>query len=233
MKISVCLATFNGSKYIKEQLISIASQIKKDDEIIISDDQSSDDTIQIIESFNDDRIKIFINEGERGYSKNFENAISKSSGDILFISDQDDVWMNNKVIEMVDALKNATLVMHDALIVDGELNVINQSHFELYKVKRGFWNNFLKTRYIGACIAFRREILDKALPFPSNQKLCAYDYWLTIISEYYYKVELLDKPLIRYRRHGSNASTGGMLSQNSTYHKLKVRFYSLYNLLNR
>ncbi len=75
MKISVCLATYNGEKYIKEQLNSILSQLGNDDEIIISDDHSTDNTIEIIKSLEDDRIKIFVNNLEKGYSKNFENAI--------------------------------------------------------------------------------------------------------------------------------------------------------------
>ncbi len=231
--ISVCLATYNGEKYIVEQLNSILSQLDINDEIIISDDHSKDNTIQIIRNLNDSRIKIYSNEKEKGYSKNFENAINKASGDILFICDQDDVWLDTKVRTMIDSLSKAPLAMHNALIVDEELNLINNSHFELYKVERGFLKNFLKTRYIGACMAFKRELLDKALPFPENQKLCAYDYWLTLIAEYYYQVELVHQPLIKYRRHFSNASTGGTKSNNSFIKKINMRAYSFYHLLKR
>lgn len=231
--ISVCLATYNGEKYIIEQLNSILSQLDINDEIIISDDHSKDNTIKVISNLGDPRIKIFSNEKERGYSKNFENAINKASGDIIFICDQDDVWLDTKVKVMVDSLSKAPLAIHNALIVDGELNLINDSHFELYKVEKGFLKNFLKTRYIGACMAFKRELLKRALPFPENQKLCAYDYWLTLIAEYYYQVELVHQPLIKYRRHFSNASTGGTKSNNSLMKKINMRAYSFYHLLKR
>ncbi len=229
--ISVCIATYNGSKYIKEQLDSILCQLSEEDEVIISDDGSTDETLQIITSYQDKRIKFFNNTNEKGYSKNFENAILKAAGNIIFISDQDDVWMPNKVVIMTNALQKNDLVVSNARIVDGELNIVHPSHFELYGVKKGFWNNFLKTRYIGACMAFKKEILVKAFPFPKNQKLCAYDYWLAIVAECYFDLILVDEPLIEYRRHGNNASTGGEFSANSLQHKLKVRLYSLYNLL--
>lgn len=231
--ISVCLATYNGEKYIREQLNSILPQLDVNDEIIISDDHSKDNTINVVNDLNDKRIKIFTNEKENGYSKNFENAINKSSGDIIFICDQDDVWLDIKVKTMVKALSIAPLAIHDALIVDGELDLINDSHFDLYNVEKGFFKNFLKTRYVGACMAFKREILEKALPLPENQTLCAYDYWLTLIAEYYYKVELVRQPLIKYRRHLGNASTGGTKSNNSFLKKISMRIYSLYHLLKR
>lgn len=231
--ISVCIATYNGEKYIVEQLKSILQQLGKNDEIIISDDHSKDNTLEVVRYLKDVRIKIFMNENENGYSKNFENAINKSSGDIIFISDQDDVWMPTKVQTMIKALSNSSLAVHNASIVDENLNMIHNSHFDLYHVKSGFFENFLKTRYIGACMAFRREILEKYLPLPENQKLCAYDYWLTLIAEYYYNVELIQEPLIKYRRHLNNASTGGQKSSNSLMKKISVRIYCLFYLLKR
>lgn len=96
--ISVCLATYNGQQYILEQLQTILPQLSEDDEIIISDDNSTDNTVNLIKSINDNRIKIFINKsGKRIYTKNFENAINHSLGDFIFLCDQDDVWMPNKV----------------------------------------------------------------------------------------------------------------------------------------
>lgn len=231
--ISVCIATYNGGKYIKEQLESILPQLTNVDEVIISDDNSTDETIEIIKSIKDDRIKIFKNELKSGYSKNFENAINKSSGDIIFICDQDDLWENNKVELMVLGLKKNDLVISDALICDGLLKETLGSHFKVYGTQKGFIPNWIKTRYIGACMAFKREILTKVLPFPENQSLCAYDYWITVVCELYFKVDLVPLPLIRYRRHGNNASTGGEKSSNSTLKKMKTRIYTLYNLLKR
>lgn len=231
--ISVCMATYNGEKYIKEQLISILSQLRPQDEVIISDDRSTDHTLSVVESINDSRIKVYFNENEKGYSKNFENSITKATGDIIFLCDQDDVWMANKVETMLRGLEDADLVVSDALITDENLQSTLGSHFLLHQTKTGFINNFLKTRYIGACMAFKSSMLKKILPFPSNQKLCAHDYWIANVAELYYKVKLINTPLIKYRRHGSNASNGGDKSKNSLSQKLKVRFYTFVNLLQR
>lgn len=233
--ISVCIATYNGAKYINKQLGSVLKQLGKDDEVIVSDDHSIDDTVQIIRNLNDHRVKIFFNPGDPGYSSNFENAILQSTGDYIFICDQDDVWIDGKVSKMMNCLIAGThLVVSDAEIVDKNLNQLFASHFELNNTRPGFAINFLKTRYIGACMAFNREILSKVLPFPSNHYLCAYDYWIALISEYYYSVKLLKEPLLRYRRHGENASTGGgTKSPNSLLKKIRTRLYVMGKIIER
>ena len=231
--ISVCMATYNGEKYIKEQIDSILCQLAQEDELIISDDHSTDNTLEFIKSLNDSRIKIIMNHLERGYTKNFENAINHAIGDIIFLADQDDVWCENKVELMLKELQNATLVISDTKVVDGDLNILKDSHFSEYGVKVGFLHNFIKTRYIGACMAFKRELLDKAMPFPKNQKLCAHDYWIALVGEAYYKVSLVEQPLMLYRRHGNNALTGGNGSPRSLAMKLKTRSYCAFQLITR
>ena len=233
MKISVCMATYNGEKYIKEQLDSILSQLGENDEVIISDDSSSDRTIENINAFNDKRIKIYINTNDNGYTSNFENALEKSTGDIIFLSDQDDIWIKSKVPEMLKVLQKYDFVVSDNTIVDENLNVLNKSHFEVFNTKSGFLVNLLLPRYVGACMAFKRNVLDKSLPFPDNKQLCAHDYWISLIAELYFRSYKLDKQLLLYRRHESNASSGGEKSKNSLNHKLQVRIYTLMHLLKR
>ncbi|MCD8291094.1 MAG: glycosyltransferase, partial [Prevotella sp.] len=97
MKVSVCIATYNGEKYIEEQIRSILSQLSDNDEVIISDDGSHDQTLSLIQSIGDKRIKIFQNEGRHGFKYNFENTLKKVQGDYIFLCDQDDVWLPNKV----------------------------------------------------------------------------------------------------------------------------------------
>jgi len=233
MKISVCMATYNGEKYIAEQLESILSQLSENDEVIVSDDSSSDRTAEIIKSFNDSRIKIYKNTKEKGYTRNFENALEKANGDIIFLSDQDDIWVENKVQKMTKILKESDFVVSDNSIVNENLEIINKSHFEVYKTKKGFLTNLLLPRYVGACMAFKKNVLQKSLPFPNNAKLSAHDYWISLIAEMYFKSYKLDEQLLLYRRHGSNASSGGEKSKNSLSHKLKVRIYTLIHLLKR
>jgi glycosyltransferase involved in cell wall biosynthesis len=232
-KISVCIATYNGEKYIRDQIDSILPQLTINDEIIVSDDNSTDKTIKYIENINDYRIKIFTNQLGKGYSKNFENAINKSTGEIIFICDQDDFWESNKVEIMLSYLQNYDLVISDCLICDKDLNVTLGSHFKMHNTTKGFLNNWIKTRYIGACMAFDRNMLLKILPFPENQKRCAYDYWIALVGELYYKVELIPIPLMKYRRHDKNASTGGEKSTNPLLSKIATRIYSLFYLLKR
>ena len=234
LRISVCLATYNGEKYIREQLDSVLNQLGETDEVVVSDDNSTDSTLDIVRSYRDERIRIFVNNGPRGYSRNFENAILHAKNDILFLCDQDDVWTPDKKQVMLAALEEGyDLVVSDAEVVDAALNTIQASHFDVYGVKTGFWVNWAKTRYIGACMAFRRTVLLKALPFPENTRICAHDYWLTVVSEMYFSTALVSKPLLKYRRHGANASSGGLSSANSLGHKLRVRTYVLVQLLKR
>lgn len=227
------MATYNGEKYIAEQLDSILSQLGEYDEVIISDDSFNDATVEIIKSYNDNRIKIFKNTKEKGYTRNFENALEKASGDIIFLSDQDDIWVENKVKKMTKILENYDFVVSDNSIVNEKLEVISKSHFEVYKTSKGFIRNLLLPRYVGACMAFKKNILEKSLPFPENAKLCAHDYWISLIAEMYFKCYKLDEQLLLYRRHGANASSGGEKSKNSLKHKLQVRFYTLIHLLKR
>lgn len=229
--ISVCIATYNGEKYIKEQILSILSQIEKDDEIIISDDNSQDKTILEIESVKDHRIKIYKNEYRLGYTRNFENALKKSLGDIIFLSDQDDIWIQGKVSKCLSYLKYYDFVVSDNIVTNDELKTIHKSHFEYFNTKSGFLNNLLFPRYVGACMAFKRDILVKSLPFPKKTDLAAHDYWICLVAEAYFKTKLIKTPLILYRRHSNNASTGGKRSKNSILHKILVRIYILFNLI--
>lgn len=230
--ISVCMASYNGEKYIEQQIISILKQLSDDDELIISDDSSTDNTIKLIKKINDPRIKIYFNESEKGYTNNFENALKHANGEYIFISDQDDVWIDGKISACLAQLEKYQMVITDAEIVDSELNPIYNSHFAYTSVRSGFWNNFSKTRYIGACMAFRRCVLDKAIPIPENRSLCAYDYWLAIVSELYFKVGLIQTPYLKYRRHENNASSGGLEKSNITLlKKIVKRVYCGYHLV--
>lgn len=118
--ISVCIATYNGEKYIKEQLLSILPQLGKKDEVIISDDHSTDNTLDIVKGLNDNRIKIVMNNREKGYTSNFENALSYAIGDYIFLSDQDDIWMSNKVDYCIAELKEYDLVVSDAILINSK-----------------------------------------------------------------------------------------------------------------
>lgn len=228
--ISVCIATYNGRKFIEEQIKSIIPQLSQDDEIIISDDNSTDKTIQEIRNINDKRIKIFFNNGKKGYTSNFENALKQASGQIIFLSDHDDIWCDNKVSEMLQILKVSDFVVSDCYVVDQNKEILADLYFELRQPYKSLIGNIFKFGYLGCCFAFRKEILKKVLPFPQQHNLCTHDNWIFLIAKTYYKTSITNKRLIKYRRHDANTSNGGIKSDTTILFKIKYRLYLLANI---
>ena len=231
MKCSVCITTYNGSKFIKDQLLSILSQLDTNDEVIVSDDSSSDNTLDIIYSINDERIKIFTNNKFFHHTPNFEFAISKATGDYIFLSDQDDIWLPNKVAIMKQYLDSYNLVISDCFVVDSDLNIINNSVRGSRKILNGILVNLVHNNYLGCCMAFDRLILEKALPFPQN--ILSHESWLGAIAGVFGKTIFIDEKLILYRRHNFNYSNTLNGSNLSLYYKFKYRFYIILNLIIR
>lgn len=209
--VSVVIAAYNGEKYIGEQLRSVLPQLGEGDEVIISDDNPCTATYEAVKEYieTDERIRYIRGPG-KGVIKNFENAITQSCGDYIFLCDQDDVWLEGKVSAVTEEFeKGAVVVMHDATVTDEDLNPSEQSFFELRGSGTGFIRNVIKNSYIGCCMAFSKELKPYILPFPEN--LPMHDQWIGLIGEKYGKVSLIRKPLIYYRRHGG-AVTGGKTS---------------------
>ena len=224
--ISVCLATYNGEKYLREQLDSILCQLSGTDEIIISDDGSKDATIKIINSFNDNRIHLYHNQGKHGVVSNFENALAKASGDFIFLSDQDDVWMNDKVEKCIRLLNDYDLIVHNAEIVNGNCENTGHDFFSLRDSKGGFWNNIYKNRFVGCCMSFKKQLLNYVLPFPS--KILWHDMWIGLIAEKHFKVYFSPIPLIMFRRHGGNTSQTSEKSNFTFFKKISYRFWMFF-----
>lgn len=202
MKVSVALAAYNGEKYIEEQLRSILSQLRSDDEVVISDDNPSGKTKAVVDSIGDARIRYVEGPG-KGVIRNFENAISQTTGDVIFLSDQDDVWLPGKVAAVCEEIKNGALVvLHDAKVTDENLNVTEESFFELNGSAGGFWKNILKNSFMGCCMAFDSSLKKDILPFPSN--LPMHDQWIGLKGERKGKVKLLYNPYILYRRNNDS-----------------------------
>lgn len=223
--ISVCVATYNGEKYIKEQLNSILIQLDTDDEVIISDDGSTDQTLDIVRELKDARIQIVINKNKHGFTHNFENALRNAKGDYIFLSDQDDIWAEDKVAVTLEVLKKCDFVISDCVTVNYEMKILSKSRFEDFKMKPGFFRHLLKSRFLGCCMTFNRKVLDAALPFPDRDDLVEHDIWLAAVAFCYFNVQLVNKPLIYYRRHGKNASEGGFTKGYSLGNKLYRRLY--------
>lgn len=236
--ISVCMATYNGEKYVKEQIESILTQLSADDELIISDDGSTDSTIEIINKIGDKRVKLYHHTQDNPtipnvnkVTKNFEYALSKSSGDYIFLSDQDDIWMSDKVATMLSALQKHDIVVSDGKVLDGEGNIVSETLLgDAYKLNR--WQTLiLRTPYPGCCMAFRRKVLEKALPFP--ERIQAHDRWLGFVGRFFYDFAFIRQGLILYRRHGDNTSTMTGKSRNSLSYRIRERVRFATELLKR
>ena len=224
-KVSVCIATYNGEKYISEQINSILPQLSNHDEIVVSDDGSTDTTIEIIVSFHDDRIKLFHNNQKHGVVYNFENALIHSQGDVIFLSDQDDIWQSDKVKNILPLFDNYDLVIHDAQLIDGDGNSLGKTYYSTLHHKTGFWANLWKTRWLGCCMAFKRNVLEECLPFPSN--IVGHDYWIGMLGMIKFRYCFLDDILIYYRRHGGNVSSSSEKSRNSWLYKIFTKRFNL------
>lgn len=230
-KISVCLACYNGEMYIQEQVESILKQLDSNDELIISDDGSTDNTLSIIRNNLDPRIKIIINSNEKGYTKNFENALRCASGDYFFLSDQDDVWLDGRVEKCIEELESSNFVMTDGYITDAKLNRLPETHFMKHNVTYGFWSNLFKTRYVGAFMAFDRSVYNFIMPFPKNQLYAPHDYWITVSSELKFKTKLIGTPYVLYRRHEFNVT--GKRKGRTLRIIVFQRLYTLFHVLMR
>lgn len=208
-RISVAMITYQGEKYIAEQIDSILVCLGQDDEVVISDDGSTDDTLAILKNYQiqDERIRI-IEGPHKGVKANVENALRACKGEYIFLADQDDIWMPDKVECVMAELEKPEvgLVVHDAVVMDGFCEqVVLASFYSLKNSGKGVLKNIWRNTYIGCCMAFKRQLLEKSLPIPNYIEM--HDQWLGVLNDRYgYGTVFLPEKLLKYRRHGNNAS---------------------------
>ena len=208
MNVSVCMATFNGQKYIKRQILSILTQLNSSDELVIFDDASNDKTISIINSFKDERIKLFINQKNLGPVSTFNKALSNAKNEIIFLSDQDDYWLSNKVLNIKNIFKNQSidLIVHDAKVIKNN-KVLFCSLFKMHNSSSGLFKNLISNRFTGCCMALRKKTLDDLMPVPIKKGIY-HDAWLGILAILLRKkILFLNEKLLEWNRHGNNDST--------------------------
>ncbi len=211
MKVSVALATYNGEKYLREQLDSILKQSIQDFELVITDDCSTDSTKAILNEYaeNDSRIKVFFNEKNLGFKKNFEKAISLCSGDYIALSDQDDIWTENHLKVLLENIGNNDLVGANAFLCDENVqptgvDLLSCSKIDFLPDSKDDWFFFLLHSNIfqGAACMFRKSLIQKAIPIPENVKF--HDYWLALIASVNDGVTYVNECVLYYRQHGTN-----------------------------
>lgn len=228
--ISVCLASYNGEAYVLEQLSSILGQLSADDEVIVSDDGSNDGTLEKILGFDDPRIRLL--QGPRqGLIANFQNALLHVRGDIIILSDQDDVWLPGRLEAVLPYLRDYDLVICDCTVVDRDLNIISPSFYRLNNSGPGLLKNLTSNSYQGCCMAFRKSVLELALPFPANIPM--HDWWLGLVAELYGSVFFLHQSGLLYRRHDANQSSTTQVSSIGLPTRIRWRLGLIIALISR
>lgn len=213
--LSIALCTYNGSKFLREQLQSLANQTLLPFEVIITDDCSTDNTASIIQEFSNQlNIRIFVNNSALKVTKNFEKAISLCSGDIILLCDQDDIWHADKLAKISQYFQenpNQAAVFSDADLVDEKGVSLNKNFWSVVRFlepqiqyfKDGNVVELLLAgnRSAGCMMALRRELVEKIIPFPTQIPLMIHDNWITIVAAMLDSIGIIEEQLISYRQH--------------------------------
>jgi glycosyltransferase involved in cell wall biosynthesis len=232
MNVSVCMATYNGEKFVLEQIKSILEQLTLEDEIIVVDDLSNDNTTKILQDLNDPRVKIYSNDRNRSHVFSFSRAISLANNDILFMSDQDDIWIEGRVSLMVKKLLDTGSLLVSSNFGSIDMNGKNIS-FIVDGVKsrnsckhlRNILDIFIgKTNYFGCAMAFRKNMVDVILPIPSFVE--SHDLWIALASNLIGSNAHLDEKTLKKRVHNNNATATGR----TLLMKIRARFIFLISI---
>lgn len=216
MRISVAMATYNGERFLAEQLRSLAQQTRVPDELVICDDGSTDRTVAIAEDFarsSPFATHVHRNPSNLGYSANFAQAISRTTGDVIFICDQDDVWFPEKVERVSAAFAerpDVLAVVNNQLIADSDGKSSGATIFGNMR-RTGLPDTYL---IAGSCTAVARPLLQLLLPNPEG---IPYDSWIGSVADLLGARILIEEPLQIYRRHGGNATDPDVVASPSRW----------------
>lgn len=213
-RVSVCMATYNGEHYLAEQLKSILDGLHPHDEIVIVDDASTDGTVAVAQSIDDPRIRVIRQTENSGYVRTFEAAISASVGDIVFLSDQDDVWVPGRRDLFIAALTDRSIAAGDLVLLGDDAPLSSPLTGRPWKLSAlpggGSVRNELRllagdAPYYGCAMAFRREAVEVLLPFP-DFLVESHDLWIATVGNTARSLAHIRQPVLRRRLHESNAS---------------------------
>lgn len=232
--ISVCMATYNGARFIREQIDSILPQLGTEDELIVSDDGSTDGTLEILAEYvaADARVKVLHHIPHAEYSgheratANFENALRNASGEYIFLADQDDVWHGDKVSVCIKKLEEYDFVVHGMNRMDWQGN-LNKSNTPIH-IPKNWVAHILRMRLYGCCMAFRKKVLSACLPFP--KRLVGHDHWISALAIRFCTVSCIKQPLMNYREHPMSVSQN---KKSSLLYKVSYRSALFFMVIRR
>lgn len=225
--ISVCMATYNGQEFLEQQIISVCNDLQDNDELVISDNGSNDDTLKIIKNLKDPRIKL-VHSKKLGVNSNFANAVTHAKNEIVCFCDQDDIWYSGKRNICAISLQSCDLIMHNADIGKSTNLILSKLHKK--KVDLTLRTTIMSNKFTGCCMAGKKDFILGCLPFPKD--LPYFDQWVAVNAiAKRNKYIFLDECLIMHRRHGGNTSTlAGRSTQslkNKIYQRLLLSIYIL------
>lgn len=200
MKISVALAYHDGGKHVEEQLCSILNQLEEKDELILSVDRAFDGSIDLLKSWEKKDPRVFVTQAvSRGMVKNYEHAIAMCSGDLIFLSSQDDPWFSDKVsiVRRIFYDREVMAVVHDGIPLGAEGEKAQETLFQRKRPVAGYVRNLWNHSYRGCGIAFRKELTAAILPIP--EQVTSHEYWIGGTAQIMGKLVFLDTPLFWYR----------------------------------
>lgn len=248
LKISIALCTYNGAKFLQAQLDSIALQTRTPDEMIICDDQSKDSTLEILKNFTSKAsfpVRLFLNEKNLGSTKNFEKAIGLCTGDIIFLSDQDDFWCPDK-LEKIEKLFSSSpstaAIFTDAEVVDENLRPLGYTMWQSIKFNKKEQNYFTHGKFIevllkhsvvtGSTMAFRSEFKKLLFPIPD---IWTHDGWIALLIAFASDLNMIPEPLIKYRQHhmqqlGAGEKALNMYKKHRIADQFRYLNFSFYNI---
>jgi glycosyltransferase involved in cell wall biosynthesis len=207
--LSIIMPVYNGEKYLQAQLESIIKQLIVGDELIISDDFSSDNSISIINQFKDFRVKLYKQKTNIGLNKNIEFLINIAANESIILSDQDDVWLSGRLEVFRELLIRYDLVIDDCKIVDADLNIIADSYRSINKFRDGIFGNIYKCSFLGCCMGLNKSLAIQSTPFPD--KLMGHDLCIGLTSILKKsKIKLIDEGGLLYRRHSNTVSVAAV-----------------------
>jgi glycosyltransferase involved in cell wall biosynthesis len=204
--VSIALCTYNGEKYLKEQLDSLLNQTYPNTEIIVVDDHSTDSTFEILKGYTTNpKIKLYRNEKNLGFVKNFEKAITYCKGEMIALSDQDDIWDLKKIEFLLDNIQDNILIYHNSLLITSEGSDTKSTMKDNLNFIKGSNNlGFIFCNCLtGHSILFKCELLKYLFPIP--EKLF-HDVWIGFVATTIDKITYTDKCLVKYRQHENNVT---------------------------
>lgn len=208
MRVSVCMAAYNGGEFIEEQIRSILGQLGEDDEIVIVDDASTDDTVRVVSELDDARVRLLRSASNGGHVRAFERAIAEARGRHLFLSDQDDIWIPGRLTMMLDALEKRAGVVATNFVNVGPDGRRHQPERQLSPEDSDRWiantaGIFLGVMpYWGCAMAFSDSVRNVLLPIPNYIE--SHDLWLALVGNLIGGMTHIEAPSVERRLHDSN-----------------------------